>query len=252
MRFALVTFAACVAIATSASANTICDPRIYDDGTPYGYRFRTDRCEGYFGQPLSSASFRLLSFHRFRVRLEQGNFSLAQLRWRQPGSTVATVHIRGASELHPYALDARVTTGAAFSWSSQLMNARSVGLMDIDIIVRAWSGDHANAVGILPADMDAQTTASKTMVGDKNLYFVIFRPGSTFEEIEYRVTKDSNQPEITHKFVPLRQGIYNPARVGLRIQRPQEIGWYLLEIRGRYVGGAISHVARFKFWNASD
>ena len=138
---AIITFA-CTVQETNAQKH--CDPTVLVDyDVQEGYRARgrisqgTDRCEGFFRQPLSSTAFEFVSFFNRFSSFDTKIHNHLLIEW--PAYSGARIHVQalGIKRGRLYRMDTiRPGDAQRFTWDMDVLSGFDINHNDLDL--RAW------------------------------------------------------------------------------------------------------------------
>ena len=178
---------------------------------PYGYRARSNRCEGVYIKDLS-ASLRVVSFTR-AFDMFTGGDPILHLSW--PGGSSQEVHLR-ANSLRPrlyYEMDSIQPAGSSnYDWETSLLTALRMSRPDLGVV--GWTSQRIGGQD-RQVYLPIAVTTSKPKTASS--YQVIIVSGVELRELYVSLSlldNDGSRVATLRKEQPLKAGYY-PAEAGI-------------------------------------
>jgi hypothetical protein len=215
---AIASLCAALLIAQSHSAAQSIPPcpksvlPIADDGLKY--KFRGDRCEGLFMQPVAAAShLEIIGYHEhapaylqksknpLRVSVTLPSSSDSRMFWQVAeveGNSAHTnsIALRALSAKQKYRMDAEVQPGKPFLWDRNVLDMQQIDVLPKDLLMLACEESCYRAkLRLLPA----------SVVGDvplpRQTPELVFRAAVDLSKLYVRITKLPNGNTITDEIL---------------------------------------------------
>jgi hypothetical protein len=200
-----------------------------DAGGQTGYKWRGDRCEGIFVQPVAgSADFRLVSFSAgLDGSVDIGSTSALKLSWAPPASGDLSLHAASLRSRHYYRMDARrtVAQGVSYNWPTDVLRAENLKPNEIGVVASTQVAGFKDEIYI-PLRVGASSDYKITLLAAAELSEVYISLS--------RLTPDGKAVvQVIKKQEPLRRAYY-PASRGISMPLPAVTvaGYYRLEAAG--------------------
>jgi hypothetical protein len=218
---------------------TACDPLLEQPKTnPYGYRLRSDRCEGIYVQQVAGATLLLASFTEMFEEYDPRSARELKIRWTTPAT--GDVHLRayGLRRKLYYRMDAkRPASPRSFDWPADLLGALNIPKRELGVV--GWI---RQPVGRIERDVHLPLRITVNQEGSSpGPYALVLLPGVPLSEVYVSVApvdSDGQPAKWTRYEQPLENNYYPPeSPIDIRIERPAASGVYYVLIGADIAGG---------------
>jgi hypothetical protein len=232
-----------IAMRLSVAQSSPCDPNLPQSPlNPYGYRLRTDRCEGVYIQEVSGAPLQIVSWTRSFPNYDSSLKQPVSINWDTvPGGEVMRLRAQALRRHLYYRMDAvRAPANNSFAWPLDLLFALGISRPEIGVVGLTRAVVEGSERDIYLPLRISQGEKSQPALS----YQLVLLPGVEIKELFLTLT-----PISKNKSAPLKDGEpvaygYYPAEqpIELPIASVQRRGFYHLEIAARLKNGGASAI----------
>jgi hypothetical protein len=223
----------------AAPQTSSCDPLLEQPKTnPYGYRLRTDRCEGIYVQQVAGATLLVASFTAAFDEYDLNSARNLTVRWTAPASSEVHLRAFGLRRKLYYRMDAtRPSAGRFYDWPVDVLAGLNLPRAEIGMV--GWI---RHPVGKIERDLYLPLQVSaKDGTSGAGPYTLVLLPGVPLSEVYVSVASvgsDGRPATWIRDEQPLKYNYYPAERpIDIRIDRPATSGLYYVLISADIASG---------------